>query len=62
MLSEPVDFGLNQAPVTEDYSYDAIGNILTKAGVTYCYGYMAGCTDANGLSRVKSTFDGVTTS
>jgi YD repeat-containing protein len=51
-------FGLNQAQVTHDYTYDAIGNILTKAGVSYCYGYMAACTDVNRLSGVKSTSDG----
>ena len=40
-------FGLNQAPVTQDYVYDSIGNILYKAGVYYCYGYMANCADAS---------------
>jgi len=54
------NFGVNQALVTQDYTYDAIGNILSKAGVTYCYGYMAGCTDSNRLSGVKTTSDGAT--
>lgn len=51
-------FGTNQAMVTQDYTYDAIGNILSKAGVSYCYGYMAGCTDTNRPSGVKTTSDG----
>jgi RHS repeat-associated protein len=51
-------FGTNEAPVTQDYAYDPIGNILYKAGVYYCYGYMSGCTDNNHRSAVKSTTDG----
>jgi hypothetical protein len=52
--------GTNQTQTTDNYTYDAIGNILSKAGVTYCYGYMASCTDANRLSGVKSASDGST--
>jgi RHS repeat-associated protein len=53
-------FSLNQALVTHNYTYDPIGNILTKAGISYCYGYMPACADVDRPSGVKSTSDGAT--
>jgi RHS repeat-associated protein len=53
-------FGPNQSLVTQDYSYDAVGNILTKAGVSYCYGYMTSCSDPAHPLALKSTSDGST--
>ncbi|MBI2985926.1 MAG: hypothetical protein HYY45_04080 [Deltaproteobacteria bacterium] len=45
-------FGSGQSQVTHNYVYDAIGNILEKAGITYSY------TDASHPSAVTSTSDG----
>ncbi len=45
--------GTDQSQVTQAYAYDAVGNILTKAGITYSY-------DPNRPSFVTSTSDGKT--
>ena len=47
-------FGPSQSQVTHNYVYDAIGNILEKAGITYSY------TDASHPFAVTSTSDGKT--
>jgi hypothetical protein len=54
------NFGPNLSLVTHDYSYDSVGNILTKAGVSYCYGYMTSCSDSAHPLALKSTSDGNT--
>jgi len=46
--------GTGLPAVTQDYSYDAIGNILNKAGIVYTYG------DPTRPSAVTSTSDGRT--
>jgi hypothetical protein len=46
--------------VTHDYTYDPVGNIIYKAGVSYCYGYMATCSDSAHPLALKSTSDGNT--
>lgn len=48
------NFGPSQSLVTHNYSFDAIGNILQKAGTTYSY------TNAAHPSAVTSTSDGKT--
>jgi RHS repeat-associated protein len=47
-------FGPSQTTISETYAYDAIGNILTKGGVTYTY------NDVLHPSVVTSTSDGKT--
>lgn len=47
-------FGAGQAPITQNYRYDAIGNLLEKAGILYTY------TDPAHRSAVTSRTDGAT--
>ncbi|MBI4488710.1 MAG: hypothetical protein HY694_06460, partial [Deltaproteobacteria bacterium] len=54
LTSATGNFGTNQALVTHNYRYDAIGNILEKAGVLYSY------TNPLHPSAVTSTSDGKT--
>jgi RHS repeat-associated protein len=51
-------FGQNQALVTHDYSYNAIGNILTKGGVAFTYGDVMHPSAVTSISSGKTyTYD-----
>jgi RHS repeat-associated protein len=53
-------FGPGQTQVNnQTYAYDAIGNILQKGNISYCYGYDPACSDSAHRYAVKFTTDGI---
>jgi RHS repeat-associated protein len=55
-------FGPGQPPTlvtNQTYLYDAIGNILQKGNISYCYGYDPACSDTAHRYAVKFTTDGI---
>lgn len=52
--------GSSQTAGLESASYDAAGNLQTKAGQSYTYGYEAGCTSTNAGPHAVCSKGGVT--